>query len=138
MSFRFRFLPFLFTFILPWIFFLDFWSCQVVPLLCSFCPYIFISGSAKSIFQLFNIFILQTLTSNVCFFFFCYDGKKYIRSTSLLIIRIRSYKKSLMTCLYWNELKPHLPTANLAKSGPDICYFRSNNPKQWPTNNRIN
>ena len=39
----------------------------------------------------------------------------------------------------------HLPTAYLAKSGLDLSYFRSNNPKQWSTltsktistNNRI-
>ena len=36
-------------------------------------------------------------------------------------------------CQTINQPYLHLPTAYLAKYGPDICCFRSSNPKQWST-----
>ena len=56
---------------------------------------------------------------------------KYHITQTLIHLSLVQWFFTVLVCAadqYW-----HLPMAHLAKSGPDIYYFRRNNPKQCST-----
>ena len=59
-----------------------------------------------------------------------YISGSFIAGTTLLEQAWEMTFISKMWVLYYLQPDLYLPSAYLAKSGPVICYFRTNNPKQ--------